>query len=234
MPARILILDSSATNRIVLRVKMRTAQFKVDACADVAEARQAVARHRPDLVLISAAGECSDMLELCRDLRTNPATSAIGIIAIAVKDTAQARLAALDAGADAVMLHPLDDTLLLARIRSLLRIRSAGQELMLRESTSRALGFEEGRDAFATPAKITLIPTRPEKWKTLITNLSERPMHRITCLSPQAALQIHAPRDYPDLVIVDAADLDENPRGAFSLVADLRSRGGRGLPPSLC
>ena len=56
MPARILILDAVATNRIVLKVKMQASQFAVDACSNRAEAESAIAKNRPDLILLNLSG----------------------------------------------------------------------------------------------------------------------------------------------------------------------------------
>ena len=84
-------------------------------------------------------------------------TAAIAIISVGVADTARARFAALDAGADDVMPRPINDALLLARIRSLLLVRNARQELMLRDSTSRALGFEEAKIDFVAASSVALL-----------------------------------------------------------------------------
>ena len=55
------------------------------------------------------------------------------------------------------MPRPINDALLLARIRSLLLVRNARQELMLRDSTSRALGFEEPKIDFVAASSVALL-----------------------------------------------------------------------------
>jgi two-component system cell cycle response regulator len=224
MPARILILDTVATNRIVLKVKMLAAQFAVDACCNRAEAESVIARHRPDLILMNFADRVEDQHVFCKSLRQSPDTAPIAVIAVGVADTARARFAALDAGADDVMPHPMNDTLLLAHIRSLLRFRSAGQELSLRETTSRALGFEETRQKFEVPARITLATSETENCQTKVaalTDAARRPINTVHLAEARAADEDHA---CPDLMVIDATGMKVEPTSLFSLVSDLRSR----------
>jgi two-component system, cell cycle response regulator len=72
---------------------------------------------------------------MCRSIKSDPDTLAIPIIATGSFPTPSARIAALRAGADDVLEKPLNDALLQARIRSLLRARDATSELRLREDT---------------------------------------------------------------------------------------------------
>lgn len=217
MPARILILDGVATNRIVLKAKMLAAQFTVDTCATQKEAEEAIATHRPDLILLNLIHSSNDLHKFCRSLRSSPDTAPTSVIVIGAADTARARFAALDAGADDVIAHPINDTLLLARMRSLLRVRSAGQELSLRESTARALGFEEPRSAFASPAKIAYISGSPCKAVT-----AQSPP--IATISMQDALAPPTPAKVPDVVVIDARAVSTQERTLLSLVSELRSR----------
>jgi two-component system cell cycle response regulator len=233
MPARILILDEIANNRIVLKVKMQSAQFDVDACANRADAERAMARNRPDLILMNVADPSQDNHAFCTALRNAPDTASIALIAMGISDTALARFAALDAGADDVLPRPIDDTLLLARIRSLLRVRSVGQELFLRESTSRALGFEDARQNFEMPAKIAFVSASPDVHAPIIDALSQDLRSPVTPIGMDAALGIETPKTAPDLLIIDASAIADDERKLFSFVSDLRSRIGTRLAAQL-
>jgi len=224
MPARILILDAVATNRIVLKVKMLSAQFTVDACATTAEALRAIKQNKPDLILLSLQQNGGDPYAFCKDLRRSLTTASSAIIALGGPDTSIARFAAIDAGADDVMARPVNDTLLLARIRSLLRARSTGDELVLRESTSRALGFEEPRKAFDLPAKVALVTASPEMFTDATTQIANDLRQKVTVLGTNAALRTTLPEATPDLLIIDATSIPENEKTLFGLVSDLRSR----------
>ena len=233
MPARILILDAVATNRIVLKVKMQATQFAVDACTNRAEAERAMAENRPDLILLNLTCPNEDIHAFCKDLRNMASTAAVAIIALGTPDTAKARFAALDAGADDVMRRPINDTLLLARIRNLLRVRSAGQELVLRDSTSRALGFEEARRSFETPANVAFVTPIPDIHAKTTDALSRNLGKPVSVITPDAALAAVTLSHQPDLLIIDATAVPQNERALFGLVSDLRSRAGTRLSGQL-
>lgn len=224
MSGRILIVDTVATNRIVLKVKMLTALFTVDACGNQFEAEALIATQRPDLILINLTDPVEDRHRFCQALKTDPDTTHIAIIAIGVADTTKARFAALDAGADDVLPHPINDALLLARIRSLMRVRNASQELFLRDSTSRALGFEEPCARFETAAHIVLISRQDTRHAALSEKLSEGLGQTIETFNLAGALKQAAATAVPELFIIDCGRPHANPTKLFRLVSDLRSR----------
>ena len=224
MTARILIVDSIATNRIVLKVKMIAAQFVVDACATRAEAEDAIAQHHPDLVLLNLSDQDGDRHGFCKMLRNLPSSASIAIIAVGVADTAQARFAALDAGADDVLSHPINDTLMMARIRSLLRVRSVGQELVLRDSTSKALGFEEATARFQAAANVAFVSSQigePAQWLSAFRKVTS---HKTRLLDPDGVLGATDLKPVPDLFILDATKGDLQQNTFLNLISDLRSR----------
>jgi len=224
MPGRILIVDSVATNRIVLKVKMLAAQFIVDACADLRTAQAQVMKAPPDLMLINLSDLQGDAFTLCKTLRQRHETANIAIIAIGGADTPHARFAALDAGVDDVLPQPANDALLLARIRSLLRVRSASQELMLRDSTSRALGFEESAATFAAAANIAMLTQTAGPHAAIVSAIEtslRRPVH---VLETASDLWKVATKSGPDLFVIDATAAEGTQGSLFGLVADLRAR----------
>ncbi|MDX8351012.1 diguanylate cyclase [Cognatiyoonia sp. IB215182] len=224
MSGRILIIDTVATNRIVLKVKMLSAQFSVDACSSRIEAEAIIATNRPDLILINLSDPVEDRHAFCQALRQDPQTASIAIIAVGVADTSRARFAALDAGADDVLPRPMNDTLLMARIRSLLRVRSATEELMLRDGTSRALGFEEARASFETAANVALlapIETDHPRFRTILQAGLSVP---VRVLDTNAVLRTANVQPIPDLFVIDATQVETQQAKLFGLVSDLRSR----------
>lgn len=224
MSGRILIIDTVATNRIVLKVKMRAAQFRVHACSNQIEAQSIIAKSRPDLVLINLSDPVGDHHVFCRALRTEPQTASIAIIAVGGADTSQARFAALDAGADDVLPRPMNDTLLLARIRSLMRVRSANEELLLRDGTSRALGFEDTHTSFDTPAHIALLSPMETANTDLLGMLNKGLGQPIRVLDAGAVLRQTAVAPVPDLFVIDGTHVDGNEAKLFGLVSDLHAR----------
>ncbi|MDP5085132.1 MAG: diguanylate cyclase [Yoonia sp.] len=224
LPARILIFDSIATNRILLKVKMIAARFAVDACANLAEAEIAIAAHRPDIMLINMAQADADQTAFCDRLRAVADAAPIAIIAIGVPDTSYARFAALDAGADDVMSHPINDALLLARIRSLLRVRSIHQELVSRDTISRALGFQETPALFEDAAQIAFVTSGPKRWADLSATFSGTMPHKVQLLDMANVLNVVDLTPAPDLFILDATSGALRQNDFSALASDLRSR----------
>jgi two-component system, cell cycle response regulator len=223
MTGRILIVDPVANNRIMLKVKMQAAQFSVMACADPANADQIIAQHRPDLILLNMADAAKGAHAFCAALRADPARRDIAIIAVGVADTAPARFAVLDAGADDVLARPLHDALLLARIRSLLRARALSEDLALRDTTSRALGFQDRLATFHRPAHIALIGPLDRRVGALVAHLNRTLDRPVQWCDAGHVLRADPEGATPDLFIIPVGAGD-NPAAQLHLVSDLRSR----------
>ena len=223
MTGRILIVDTVPTNRVLLKVKMLAAQFSVDACGSRKDAELAIAHKKPDLILINLSNPTEDRHGFCRELKENPDTAAIAIISVGVIDTASARFAALDAGADDVLPRPINDALLLARMRSLLRVRNARHKLMLRDGTSRALGFEEARRNFDATARIAFLSRHTISGDALAAQLDSGLAVPVTRLETDKVLA-NSMAPVSDLFVIDGTQDNDGGRAVFRLISDLRSR----------
>ncbi|WP_172794904.1 two-component system response regulator [Loktanella sp. 3ANDIMAR09] len=157
MSGRLLIVDSVSTNRIVLRVKLLAAKYDVEAVSDCTAAYASVQKRCPDMILINLTDNFSDGHAFCTHLRAQQATRNVPIISVGGQDTSAARFMALDAGADDVLPRPVCDTLLLARVRNLLRRGNRARELDLRSETLRMMGLDETRSPRIAPACVTLL-----------------------------------------------------------------------------
>ena len=227
MSARVLIVDSVATNRIVLKVKLLAARYEVEPCASLTEARGLIRRDPPDLILLDMVQRDADPLDLCRALKADSDTAQIPIIVLGTFPQAGQRVDALKAGADDVLGKPIHDVMLQARIRSLLRNRDAASELRLRDDTHRALGFAEPAAGFEPQTRITLLAPdddcdAPQRQSALETALGQD----CAALTLGAALD-HAPGgDAPDVFVIDGSTLAEESfaSNVFGLVSELRSR----------
>ncbi|MEJ6399476.1 diguanylate cyclase [Yoonia sp. 208BN28-4] len=232
MSGRLLIVDTIASNRIVLKVKMQSAQYDVQTCATLDQARIAIRQARPDMILLNMADPAEDQHAFCHDLKSDPETADLAIIGVGMVDTCRARFAALDAGADEVMPRPIEDALLLARIRSLLRMRNANAELWLRDGTSRALGFEEETANFVHAAKIAVLTFAENCASPFVDQVSELFQRGLKVMPAKTGLSAQALAPVPDLFVIDATDAqDEN--AIFRLVSDLRSRADTRLSSQL-
>ena len=232
MPARILIIDGIATNRIVLNVKLLAAQYLVDTACDLTEARLLIAQALPDIILISSSLDGAERTNVtsrfCRSLKEDEPTADIPVIVIAAENETDCRLAALRAGAEDVMARPLRDQVLLARIRSLLRARSASKELRLREDTRRALSFAEAAAGFDMPGRVAVISRAAKDSLSAGQLLSLLSSHGFTTKALASTL-----RDTPqlrtgrtDCILVDGTSIAPERLNETlpQLVSELRSR----------
>jgi adenylate cyclase len=121
--ARILVVDDTPANIRLMSAILETHGYEVRSVANGTEALAAVASETPDLVLLDIRMPGLDGYEVCRRLRDDDATAMLPIIMITASGNEE-KVAALDAGADDFVLRPFEQSELLARVRSLLRIKT--------------------------------------------------------------------------------------------------------------
>lgn len=224
MAGRILILDSVATNRIVLKVKMKAAQYDVDSCGSHEEAQALLKTQKPDLLLVNMSDPVEDRYAFCRKLRANPETASIGIICVGVADTARARFAAIDCGADDVLPRPISDTLMMARIRNILRNRNVGLEWQLRDGTRRALGFEEAAAPMLRPINAFIVTSQTSFPADVHHNINDALRQAIPIIAPRGTLNKDALPNSAEILIIDGSSKEMKSTEVFQLIAELQSR----------
>ncbi|MGB7263461.1 MAG: diguanylate cyclase [Albidovulum sp.] len=222
MAGKILIVDDVATNRIVLKVKLASAFYETVQASGGVEALKVARETLPDLVLLDV--ELSDMsgIEVCARLKADPVTRNIPVVMITAFHDAARKLDALQAGAEEVFWKPLDEMVLLARLRSLLRARETAEQLGLRDGTYRALGFAEPETEFASKALVGLIAGRVETALAWKRELRDHLDDRILVLDRDSALGDTRTGPVPDVFVI-AADLIR-PGDGLRLMSELRSR----------
>ncbi|MEZ5750648.1 MAG: diguanylate cyclase [Paracoccaceae bacterium] len=224
MSGRILIVDDLATNRIILKVKLTAACYDTLQAADGATALEIARRELPTLILLDMVLPDISGIEVCRQLRADPRTRNIPVVIITASGDRAARLSALEAGADEFLNKPLNEVVLLARIRSLLRAHQTEAELQHRLEACGQLDLAEGPGVFVMPERIAMIAAEPAvalAWRSL---LAPHVSARLSVMTPAAALGESPASGAPDLYMI-AADLGAHGSG-LGLLADLRSRAG--------
>ena len=121
-PPKILVVDDTPANVRLLEAILVPRNYVVLTAASGREALDLVASEGPDLVLLDILMPEMDGYEVCRRLRDDAATSALPIVMITASG-AQEKVKALEVGADDFIAKPYDQAELLARVRSLLRIK---------------------------------------------------------------------------------------------------------------
>lgn len=203
MSGKVLIVDDVATNRIVLKVKLATAHYETIQAATGNEALMLAAELVPDLILLDVELPDMDGIEVCRRLRAAPQTRDIPVVMISAFRDRDRRIAALQAGASEILWKPVDELVLLARLRSLLRARENSAELGLRAETCRELGLAEPPAAYVGRATIALLDDRIEEALQLKRRLSAFTPDRLVILDRDAAFAPGA-RGAPDVFVLQA------------------------------
>jgi len=228
MSGKILIVDDLVTNRIILKVKLNAAFHEVLQAANGAQALQMARSQAPELIVLDIGLPDLSGIEVCRRLRAEPATQHVPIILISASTRRESRLEALAAGADDFLGKPLNETVLMARIRSLLRGTHNEAGLRSHAAACSQFGLAEaparGLAPAAPPARIALVAGDPGTalhWRRAVS--AHLPGHYLL-LSPAEAMAGAALPEGPDLYVVAAA-LD-GPGSGLRLIADLRARTG--------
>jgi len=123
-PARILIVDDNAANVDILRARLHTHGYEIVTAADGEEALAAAHEHLPDLILLDVMMPKLDGIEVCRRLRADASIPFIPIILVTAKSDPKDVVAALEAGGDEYLTKPVDHASLVARVKSMLRIKA--------------------------------------------------------------------------------------------------------------
>jgi len=122
-PATILIVDDERLNRRLLQVLLRHEGYVTRSAASGEEALASIADDPPDLILLDVMMPGLDGRQVARAVKADPATSKIPIIIVTAQTDREARLAALDAGAEDFLSKPVDRAELWLRVRNLLRLK---------------------------------------------------------------------------------------------------------------
>jgi len=127
--AKILVVDDTPSNVKLLADVLGARGYAVITAASGAEALETVDRERPDLVLLDVMMPGMSGYDVCRKLRANPATTMLPVVMVTALDPGQERVKGIEAGADDFLSKPINQPEILARVRSLLRIKSLYDEL---------------------------------------------------------------------------------------------------------
>jgi adenylate cyclase len=122
--ARILIADDNPDNLDIFRTRLAAHGYEVLTATDGQEALAVALEMRPDLILLDIMMPKIDGTDVCRRLKADSSLSFMPIVMITAKTATEDIITALEAGADEYLTKPVDHGALVARVKSMLRIKS--------------------------------------------------------------------------------------------------------------
>ncbi|MET0337026.1 MAG: PleD family two-component system response regulator, partial [Caulobacter sp.] len=203
MSARILVVDDIEANVRLLEAKLTAEYYDVSHAYDGVTALAMAAEQRPDIILLDVMMPGMDGFAVCRRLKDDPATRHIPVVLVTALDGRADRIAGLEAGADDFLTKPIDDALLMARVRSLTRLKLVIDELRQREASGRRIGVIAGAAARlgGTGGRVLIVDDNERQAQRLIDDLTidHRPVWERDVEKAQVAS-----RGPVDLVLVNA------------------------------
>jgi class 3 adenylate cyclase len=123
-PPRILIADDNPMNLKILSTRLAAEGYETVAAVDGEEALATALAQGPDLILLDVMMPKVDGFQVCRRLKEDAALPFTPIIMVTAMSDAKDAVTGLDAGADEYLAKPVDHQALVARVRSMLRIKA--------------------------------------------------------------------------------------------------------------
>ncbi len=123
-PPLVLIADDTLANVDILRRRLTSHGYAVITASDGKEALESAREHLPDLILLDVMMPKHDGLEVCRLLKADPSLPFMPIILVTAKNDVRDIVAGLESGGDEYLTKPVDHAALLARVKSILRIKA--------------------------------------------------------------------------------------------------------------
>ena len=144
MTARILVVDDIPPNVKLLEARLNAEYFDVLTASNGPDALKICADGVCDIILLDVMMPGMDGFEVCRRLKANPATAHLPVVMVTALDQPTDRVRGLEAGADDFLTKPIDEVALVARVRSLARLKVVIDELRSRASTAHSSAASEG------------------------------------------------------------------------------------------
>ncbi|MBU1305996.1 MAG: PleD family two-component system response regulator [Alphaproteobacteria bacterium] len=223
MTARVLIVDDIPTNVRLLEARLTAEYYDVVTASSGAAALAICDSQDIDIVLLDVMMPEMDGFEVCRRLKANPKTLHIPVLMVTALDQPSDRVKGLEVGADDFLTKPVDDMQLMARVKSLVRLKSLTDELRSRAMTGQQLAVEDALRAMdritTNGGSILIIDTdqrHAERIKTYLT-----PEHDVDILTQPSDAVFQVTGTHYELALVSMALADFDPLRVCSQIRTL-------------
>ena len=147
--ARIMVVEDSAENRLLMQELLASRGYEVQCAANADEAEASIESQPPDLILLDVIMPGRSGYELCRKLKDDPATRLIPVVIITGLANREDRVRGIESGADDFLNKPIFPEELFARVSSLLKLKEFTDELENVEAVLFTLALSvESRDPY--------------------------------------------------------------------------------------
>ena len=222
MTARVLVVDDLVPNVKLLEARLGAEYYEVVTAFDGQSALDLCLEGACDIILLDVMMPGMDGFEVCRRLKADVRTAHLPVVMVTALDEAADRVRGLEAGAEDFLTKPVDETELVARVRSLARLKMAIDDLRIRAMASATLSNEDplcaANTADGEKGRILVVEDRPGAADRIVQRL--RGLHAVEVVrEPQDAL-LRAAEDGFDLVVIG---LGLKSFDALRLVAQIRA-----------
>ncbi len=205
MTARVLVIDDILPNVKLLEAKLSGEYFDVITALNGPDGIQKAETMSPDIILLDVMMPGMDGFEVCHHLKNNPITAHIPVVMVTALTDATERVLGLEAGADDFLSKPVNDVALMARVRSLVRLKMTVDEWRVRENTASQFGFAGGKTTQLSEsyekAKVLLIEDKDFESEKVVETL-KRDENSVTAVRSGAqGVDLAQQNDY-DLIII--------------------------------
>jgi len=125
----VLVVDDEELNRKLLRDLLIARGFQIEEARDGEEALHKARQLSPDIVLLDVRMPRIDGFEACRELKGDPRTQLIPVVLLTALSSVEDRVAGIESGADDFLSKPFHQAELVARVRSLIRMKQLTDQL---------------------------------------------------------------------------------------------------------
>jgi two-component system cell cycle response regulator len=203
MTARVPVVDDVRSNRKLLQTRLRLEYFEVLAAANGPDALAICEKGGCDIVLLDVKMPGMDGFEVCRRLRAAPDTAHLPIVLLTAFDRPADRMRGLESGADDFLTKPVDEIALIARVRSLVRLKFSIDELRSRAAHSAEAGTAAAEALKLDPSergRLLLVDEQRNSRERIAGALS--PYHDVILAEEPGEALVAAREETIDLMIV--------------------------------
>ncbi|MCB9993979.1 MAG: PleD family two-component system response regulator [Hyphomicrobiaceae bacterium] len=230
MTARVLVVDDIPTNVKLLEARLTAEYFDVVPAYSGQQAIDICHDKDIDIVLLDVMMPDMDGFEVCRHLKSDRRTQHIPIVMITALDQPSDRVQGLESGADDFLTKPPEDIQLLARVKSLVRLKILTDELRARARTSQQLAAEDGEVVMAeigtANGRILLVDDDALSAERFYNLLSGE--HQVTVMRDPTSIAMHAAMADFEVALISMALKNFDPLRVVSQLRTLERT--RGLP----